>query len=147
MMILDRTPYHKAKIIQDMLKELDGEVELEFLPPGCPDLNAIEEVWRQVKHAIQNITYMTVAGMHDDIAWWLGSSVPVLDTEKYLYLIVWGQTFTGAPRGGHCARLIGSQNGRPRPCRKYGIGWQLACILGNLHEILQRQRRICYMPW
>ena len=41
-MILDRAPQHKAKIIRETLKELDGEVELESLPPGCPDLNAIE---------------------------------------------------------------------------------------------------------
>ena len=34
-MILDRAPQHKAKIIRETLKELDGEVELEFLPPAA----------------------------------------------------------------------------------------------------------------
>ncbi len=87
-MILDRAPQHKAKIIRETLKELDGEVELEFLPPGCPDLNAIEEVWRQMKHAVLDIPYVTVAGMHEDIDRWLSSSVPVLDIEKYLYRVV-----------------------------------------------------------
>lgn len=88
MMILDRAPQHKAKIIRETLKELDGAVELEFLPPGCPDLSAIEEVWRQVKHAVLDIPYVTVAGMHEDIDRWLDSSVPVLDIEKYLYRVV-----------------------------------------------------------
>ena len=88
MMILDRAPQHKAKIIRETLKELDGKVELEFLPPGCPDLNAIEEVWRQMKRAVLDVTYTTLATMRDDITRWLASSVPVLDIERYLYRVV-----------------------------------------------------------
>ena len=88
MMILDRAPQHKAGIIRETLKELDGAAELEFLRPGCPDLNAIEEVWRQMKRAVLDVRYVTVAGMHEDIDRWLGSSVPVLDIEKYLHRVV-----------------------------------------------------------
>lgn len=87
MMILDRAPQHKAKIIQKTLRDLGGAVELEFLPPGCPDLNAIEEVWRQMKRAVLDIPYVTVAGMHEDVDRWLDSSVPVLNIEKYLYRV------------------------------------------------------------
>ena len=85
MMILDREPQHKAKIIQETLKDLGDAVELEFLLSGCPDLNAIEEVWRQTNRVVLDISYVTVTGMHEDIDGWLGSSVPVLDIEKYLY--------------------------------------------------------------
>ena len=88
MMILDRAPQHKAKIIQETLRDLDGAIDLEFLPPGCPDLNAIEEVWRQMKRAVLDIPYVTVATMHEDIDRWLDSSVPTLDIEKYLYRMV-----------------------------------------------------------
>ena len=88
MMILDKAPQYKAKIIWETLKDLSGAVELEFLPPGCPDLNAIEEVWRQIKRAILDIPYVTVAGMHKDNDRWLGLSVPVLNIEKYLYRMV-----------------------------------------------------------
>ena len=88
MMILDRAPQHKAKIIRETLRELDGKVELEFLPPGCPDLSAIEEVWRQMKRAVLDIAYTTLATMRDDITRWLASSVPVLDIERYLYRVV-----------------------------------------------------------
>ena len=87
MMILDRAPQHKAKIIQETLKDLGGAVRLEFLLPGCPDLNAIEEVWCQMTRAVLDIPYVTVAGMHEDVDGWLGSSVPVLDIEKYLYRV------------------------------------------------------------
>ncbi len=88
MMILDRAPPHKAKIIRETLKELDGKVELEFLPPGCPDLSAIEEVWRQMMRATLDVTYTTLATMRDDITRWLASSVPVLDIKRYLYRVV-----------------------------------------------------------
>ena len=88
MMILDRAPQHKAQIIREILKELGGKVELEFLPPGCPDLSAIEEAWCQMKRAVLDITYTTLATMRDDITRWLASSVPVLDIERYLYRVV-----------------------------------------------------------
>ena len=41
-MILDKVSLYKAEIIRETLKDLDGEVDLEFSPPGCPDLNTIE---------------------------------------------------------------------------------------------------------
>ena len=88
MMILDRAPRHKAQIIRETPMELDGKVELEFFPPGCPDLNAIEEVWCQMNRAVLDVTYTTIATMRDDITRWLASSVPVLDIERYLYRVV-----------------------------------------------------------
>ena len=51
LMITDGAPQHRSKFVREEIGRLDG-VELQFLPPGCPDLNAIEEVWRQMKHAI-----------------------------------------------------------------------------------------------
>ncbi len=33
LMILDRAPQHKAKVVQDALEELNGQVKLLFLPP------------------------------------------------------------------------------------------------------------------
>ena len=43
-MVLDGASQHRAKIVREALKEMNGEVRLVFLPPGCPDLNAIEEI-------------------------------------------------------------------------------------------------------
>ena len=57
--ITDGAPQHRSKFVREEIGRLDG-VELQFLPPGCPDLNAIEEVWRQMKHAIAKDT-----GMHN----------------------------------------------------------------------------------
>ena len=49
LMITDGAPQHRSKLVREELGRLNG---LEFFPPGCPDLNAIEEVWLQVKHAV-----------------------------------------------------------------------------------------------
>ena len=43
LMITDGAPQHRPKFVREEIGRLDG-VELQFLPPGCPDLNAIEEV-------------------------------------------------------------------------------------------------------
>ena len=61
---------------------MKGRVELWFLPPGCPELSAIEEVWRQMKRAILDVPYVTLARMCEGIDRWAESSVPVLDIEK-----------------------------------------------------------------
>ena len=53
LMIVDGAAQHRAQWTRNELKKLDG-VELKFLPPGCPDLSAIEEIWRRMKHAVRN---------------------------------------------------------------------------------------------
>ena len=51
LMMTDGAPQHRSKFVREEIGRLDG-VELQFLPPGCPDPNSIEETWRQMKHAI-----------------------------------------------------------------------------------------------
>ena len=84
LIILDGAAQHRAKCVKEELKKLVG-LELKFLPPGCPDLNAIEEIWRQMKHAVLDIPYVTFGKMCSDIDKWLNSSMPKLDIENYLY--------------------------------------------------------------
>ena len=84
LMITDGAPQHRSKFVREEIGRLDG-VELQFLPPGCPDLNAIEEMWRQMKHAILDVPYVRFSSMCGDIDNWLRSSLPKLDIEKYLY--------------------------------------------------------------
>ena len=84
LIILDGAAQHRTKCVKEELKKLVG-LELKFLPPGCPDLNAIEEVWRQMKHAVLDIQYVTFGKMCSDIDKWLNSSIPKLDIENYLY--------------------------------------------------------------
>ena len=57
LMITDGAPQHRSKFVREEIGRLDG-VELQFLPPGCPDLNAIEEVWRQMKVTVHLILFV-----------------------------------------------------------------------------------------
>ena len=84
LMMTDGAPQHRSKLVREELGCLDG-LELQFLPPGCPDLNAIEEVWRQMKHAVLDVPYVRFSSMCSDIDRWLRSSLPKLDIERYLY--------------------------------------------------------------
>ena len=79
-----RAPQHRSKFVREELTGMGG-LELEFFPPGCPDLNAIEELWRQMKHAVLDVPYVRFSSMCSDIDKWLGLSRPKLDIEKYLY--------------------------------------------------------------
>ena len=84
LMITDGAPQRRSKFVREEIGRLD-DVELQFLPPGCPDLNAIEEAWRQMKHAVLDVPYVRFSPMCSDIDKWLGSSLPKLDIERYLY--------------------------------------------------------------
>ena len=49
MLIVDGHPSHKAKLIAKFVKELEGRLELYFLPGYSPDLNPDEFVWHHMK--------------------------------------------------------------------------------------------------
>ena len=66
LMTTDGAPQHRSKFVREEIGRLDG-VELQFLPPGCPDLNAIEEAWRQMKHAALDVPYVRFSSMCSDI--------------------------------------------------------------------------------
>ena len=110
LMITGGAPQHRSKFVREEIGRLDG-VELQFLPPGCPDLNAIEEVWLQMKHAVLDMPYVRFSSMCSDIDKWLRSSLPKLDIEKYLYRKAIGRR-QQAHRGS-CARRSG--NGKRPP--------------------------------
>ncbi len=84
LMITDGAPQHRSKFVREEIGRLDG-VEPQFLPPGCPDLNAIEEAWRQMRHAVLDVPYVRFNSMCSDIDRWLGPSLPKLGIEEYLY--------------------------------------------------------------
>jgi transposase len=51
-LVLDNARYHHAKIIQPWLEEMKDVIELFFLPPYSPDLNAIEMLWKKTRRAV-----------------------------------------------------------------------------------------------
>ena len=83
-MVTDGAPQHRSKFIREEIGRLDS-VELQFLPPGYPDLNAVEEAWRQMKHAVLDVPYVRFSSMCSNIDKRPRSSLPKLDIKRYLY--------------------------------------------------------------
>jgi len=48
-LVVDGHPAHKANRVKDLIQELEGRLELHFLPPYAPDLNPDEFVWSYMK--------------------------------------------------------------------------------------------------
>lgn len=51
-LITDNVPYHKAPKVLEWLEGKENLIELHFLPPYAPKLNAVEHIWRKTKKAI-----------------------------------------------------------------------------------------------
>ncbi len=49
-LILDSAPWHKkSKKVQAYFKKNRREIKIIWLPMGCPEMNPVEECWRQAK--------------------------------------------------------------------------------------------------
>lgn len=53
-LVLDNARYHHAKMIQPWLESMKDVIELFFLPPYSPDLNAIEMLWKKTRRAVSH---------------------------------------------------------------------------------------------
>ena len=84
LIILDRAPQHTANTVRQTERELEGP-ELKYLPPGCPDLNSMEEKWRQMKHSLLDVPYVTLGRLRRGITRYLRYQMPTLQIENYLY--------------------------------------------------------------
>ena len=51
-MVLDNASYHRSGTVSEYVAGTGGDVELEFLPPRTPQLNQIENVWRDLKRRL-----------------------------------------------------------------------------------------------
>lgn len=54
-LILDNARIHHAKIVKKVCQILN--IRLIYLPPYCPDLNTIEDVWRKIKLELYKSKY------------------------------------------------------------------------------------------
>lgn len=67
-MILDNARIHHAKLLEPFLKEMEGRLELIYLPPYSPQLNVVEGLWKWLKSdVINNVFYHTVAEIRKNV--------------------------------------------------------------------------------
>lgn len=53
LLLLDRAPWHKARLVQDFIAQ-QPRLEVVFFPPACPELNPQEHVWKQARQAVSH---------------------------------------------------------------------------------------------
>ena len=52
-LILDKATWHKkSKKVRKYLKKHRGELKIIWFPTGCPEMNPVEECWRQSKKEV-----------------------------------------------------------------------------------------------
>ena len=52
-LIIDSAPWHrKSKKVQKYLNKNKGEIKIIWFPKGCPEMNPVEECWRQAKKEV-----------------------------------------------------------------------------------------------
>ena len=52
-LIIDSAPWHrKSKKVQRYLCEHRSEIKIIWFPRGCPEMNPVEECWRQAKKEV-----------------------------------------------------------------------------------------------
>lgn len=50
LLVWDRLPAHRSRLVRDYVESQHGVIQLEFLPPYAPELNPVEYLWSHWKH-------------------------------------------------------------------------------------------------
>ena len=57
---LDNASYHHSHTVNEYVAGSGGNIELEFLPPYTPQLNQIENVWRDLKKRLSGRYFRSI---------------------------------------------------------------------------------------
>src|SRR5580700_1301009 len=56
LIVWDRLPAHRSRLVQDFIAELQGWIATVYLPPYAPELNPVEYIWGYWKqHELPNV--------------------------------------------------------------------------------------------
>ena len=56
LVVWDRLPAHRSRLVQDYITSLKGWIHTEYLPPYAPELNPVEFIWAHWKqHELPNV--------------------------------------------------------------------------------------------
>lgn len=77
--------HHRSKRVQEYLKENQDTIKVLWFPNSCPELNAVEECWRQGKDdLLSNIFYDRFIDLKTSIAGYYRTRRFRLGIVKYL---------------------------------------------------------------
>jgi transposase len=76
--VLDNAPYFASNQVKEFIE--DSQLKVTYFPTGSPDLNPVEECWRQLKRSLGNRFFQDIDELRADAFQALESiSVPKLD--------------------------------------------------------------------
>ena len=56
LIVWDRLPGHRSRLVQDYIASLQGRISTAYLPPYAPELNPVEYIWGYWKqHELPNV--------------------------------------------------------------------------------------------
>ena len=56
LLVWDRLPAHRSRLVRDYIDQLDGRIQVEYLPAYAPELNPVEYIWGYWKqHELPNV--------------------------------------------------------------------------------------------
>ena len=64
LLIWDRLPAHRSLVTQEFIRDQQGRLTVEYLPPYAPELNPVENVWQYLR---QNFLSNRVFDSYDAI--------------------------------------------------------------------------------
>lgn len=93
LLLMDRAPWHKGKARQFI--ENHPRLDLIYFPPGCPDFNPQEHVWKQAREAVGHLRdYPHLSRLRQAFQAYLeNTSFPFDWIDKYLLRAFYGFEF------------------------------------------------------
>lgn len=85
-LILDKAPWHyKSKRVQSYLRKNRDNIKVAWLPTGCPEMNPVEECWRQAKNKVNGgRIHKDFETMKKELRYFLKTNQFNQDMRKYL---------------------------------------------------------------
>jgi transposase len=84
--LLDNASYLNSKQVRDLIEET--QIEATYFPRGSPDLNPVEECWRQLKRTLGNCFFTSIDELRPAMTAALDQINPPQITD-YLRRVVW----------------------------------------------------------
>ena len=81
----DRAAQHRSKMVGEYLRRNMEAIKIEYFPVGSPQLNAVEECWRQGKYNILSNYYSNFLRIKQVISHYYRTRRFNLDIKKYLF--------------------------------------------------------------
>ena len=56
-LLIDRAPWHRSKLVKTFLDENHSWLRVLYFPTNAPEMNPVEECWRQMKNDVVGSTF------------------------------------------------------------------------------------------